>query len=362
MDICAARALIQDGGNDEAGLDWQAELEALKDRFGDNEHELVDEDKLGRGSPADESRNELPHAGNSVPNIVPSGDDEHELADEDEDELGRGSPADESRDELPHAGNSVPNIVPSSPADDGHDEPEHPPDPENDAALESIQNIPPCSPTNEDGVRPEQQQHSEAQLGFSFPAVNTVPTSTPTILSLLNVNDEPPEPVVPTPVSSILGNLSMIDHMIDPRLRDDIIASSSPIVGLGAPSNIQTMSGKDKRGKKSHQSYVQKEKTIPADSGGCGQRTRKAVSKDVVPLTDSSRAYPSWLKNVMEAAMDLHLGMAWQLCVDAWLTFEKSFLLEEVTLVSVFFVFKTILTSFISVPLTKQQISAPNCD
>ena len=215
MDICAARALIQDGGNDEAGLDWQAELEALKDRFGDDEHELADEDELGRGSPADESR-----------------------------------------DELPHAGNSVPSIVPSSPADDGHDEPEHPPDPEDDAALESIQNVPPCSPTNEDGVRPEQQQRSEAQLGFSFPAVNTVPTSTPTILSLLNVNDEPPEPVVPTPVSSILGNLSMIDHMIDPRLRDDIIASSSPIVGLGAPSNIQTMSGKDKRGKKSHQSYV----------------------------------------------------------------------------------------------------------
>jgi hypothetical protein len=55
LDICAARALIQDGGNGEASLDWQAELEALKDRFGDDEHELAerqlaDEDDLGRGS------------------------------------------------------------------------------------------------------------------------------------------------------------------------------------------------------------------------------------------------------------------------------------------------------------------------
>ena len=291
-------------------------------------------------------------------------------------ELGTGSPADESRDELPHAGNSVPNLS-SSLTDDDQVELElqglkdtfsnehglgdedaletgSPVDPEDNAAID--ENIPPCSPRNEEGVTPEQQQDS---LGFFFPAVDTVPTSTPTILSLLNLNNELPETVVPTPVPSMPGDL----NMIDPCLRDDIIASS-PIVGTSTPSNIQTMttSSKHKKGKKNHQSKVQKEKTIPADSGGRGQRTCKAVSKDVVPLTDSPRAYPSWLKNVMEAATDLHLGTAWQLCVDAWLTFEKSFPLEEVTSVSVFFVFKTILTSFISVPLTKQRISAPNRD
>jgi hypothetical protein len=229
-----------------------------------------------------------------------------------------------------------------------------PVDPEDNAAVD--ENIPPCSPRNEEGVTPEQQQDS---LGFFFPAVDTVPTSTPTILSLLNSNNEPPETVVPTPVPSMPGDL----NIIDPCLRDDIIASS-PIVGTSTPSNIQTTttSGKHKKGKKNHQSKVQKEKTIPADSGGRGQRTRKAVSKDVVPLTDSPRAFPSWLKNVVEAATDLHLGTAWQLCVDAWLTFEKSFPLEEVTSVSVFFVYETILTSFISVPLTKQRISAPNRD
>jgi len=82
---------------------------------------------------------------------------------------------------------------------------------------------------------------------------------------------------------------------------------------------------------------VEKPSPVRENFDGRSRRTWKPVaSKEVIPLMDSAawESLPDWLDQSRDCLADEGLGLEWGQCIDAWMKFEQSFLLSEVSSVS----------------------------